>query len=132
MTTTTTIEVFQKAAELGIKLGVEPPDTLTVEPARLCSAEFAEVLKAHKPALLALLKLPFVMVFSQILGETLLFCEDEDTKGVLVEAGADLTSVYTRADLRVLIEQHRRAPITAAELLRIHRARRAFNGRLTG
>ena len=62
MSTTTTIEGFQKAAELGLKLGVEPPDTLTLQPARLCSAEFAEVLKAHKPALLALLQWPFVMV----------------------------------------------------------------------
>jgi hypothetical protein len=81
MTTTTTIEVFQKAADLGLKLGVESPDTLTLQPARLCSAEFAEVLKAHKPALLALLKLPFVMVESQILQETIFFCEDADTRG---------------------------------------------------
>jgi len=76
--------------------------------------------------------LPFVMVFSQILGETIFFCEDEDTKGALVEAGAEPESIYTREELRVLVEQHRRAPITAAELLRIHGARRAFNGRLTG
>jgi hypothetical protein len=131
MTTTTTIEVFQKAAELGLKLGAELPDTLTLQPARLCSAEFAEVLKAHKPALLALLKLPFVMVFSQILGATIFFCEGENTKGALVEAGADSASVYARVELRVLIEQHRRAPITAADLLRIHGARRSFNGRLT-
>jgi hypothetical protein len=61
----TTIEVFQKGAELGLKLGFEPPDTLTVEPADLCPPDFAEVLKVHKPELLALLKLPFVMVFSQ-------------------------------------------------------------------
>jgi hypothetical protein len=76
MTTTTPIEVFQKAAEVGLKLGVEAQDTLTLQPARLCSAEFAEVLKASKPALLALLKLPFVMVFRQILGDTIFFCED--------------------------------------------------------
>ena len=85
MTTTTTIEVFQKAAELGLKLGFEPSDTMTVEPARLCPPDFASVLKAHKPALLTLLHLPFVLVFSQILGETILFCEDEDTKAALVE-----------------------------------------------
>ena len=29
------------------------------------------------------------MVFSQILGETIFFCEDEHTKTALVEAGAD-------------------------------------------
>jgi hypothetical protein len=86
--TTTTIEVFQKAGGLGLKLGFEPPDTLTVEPARFCPAEFAEVLKAHKPTLLALLKLPLVMVESQILQETIFFCEDDDTHGALVRAGA--------------------------------------------
>jgi len=131
MTTMTTIEVFQKAIEVGLKLGVESPDTLTLQPARLCSAEFAEVLKVHKPALLTLLKLHFVMVFSQILGETILFCEDEDTRGALAKAGAEPGCIYTREELRVVVEQHRRAPITAAELLRIHGARRAFNGRLT-
>jgi hypothetical protein len=132
MTTTTTIEVLQKAAELGLKLGVEPPDTLTLQPAGLCSAEFAEVLKAHKPALLALLKLPFVMVFSKTVGETIFFCEDEDTRGVLAEAGAEPGSIYTREELSVLVEQHRRAPITAGDLLRIHRAKRMFDARLAG
>jgi hypothetical protein len=60
------------------------------------------------------------------MAETILFCEDEDTRAALMEAGADLASVFTRAELRVLIEQHTRAPITAAELLRFHSARRAF------
>src|SRR4029453_1655219 len=112
----TPIQVLQKACDLSLKLGFEPPDTLTVEPARLCSAEFAEVLKAHKPALLALLKLPFVMVFSEILGETILFCEDEDTKGALVEAGASEWSIYTRDELQTLCEQNRVAPLSPAEL----------------
>jgi hypothetical protein len=131
MTTTTTIEVFQKAAELGLKLGVESPDTLTLQPARLCSAEFAEVLKAHKPALLALLKLPFVMVQSATLGETILFCEDEDTKGALVEAGAEPWSIYTRAELQTLCGQNRVAPLTAAELRKVHEIKRTFSGRIS-
>jgi hypothetical protein len=96
----TPIALVQQAADYGLKLGVESPDTLTVEPARLCSAEFAEALKAHKPALLALLKLPFVMVSSQILNETILFCEDETTKAVLVEAGAEPWSIYTRMNCK--------------------------------
>jgi hypothetical protein len=131
MTTTTTIEVFQKAEELGLKLGFEPPDTLTVEPARLCSAEFAEVLKAHKPALLALLKLPFVMVESQIFQETLFFCEDEDTRGALVQAGASEWSIYTRDELQTLCVQNRVAPLTAAELRKVHEIKRMFSGRIT-
>jgi hypothetical protein len=32
MTTAATIEVLQKAAQFGLKLGFEPPDTLTYTP----------------------------------------------------------------------------------------------------
>jgi hypothetical protein len=87
------IALLEQAADCGLRLSFEPPDTLSVEPARLCSAEFAEVLKAHKAALLALLKLPFAMVESQILQETIFFCEDDDTRGALVRAGASEWSV---------------------------------------
>jgi hypothetical protein len=131
MSTTTTIEVFQKAAELGLKLGFEPPDTLTVEPARLCSAEFAEVLKAHKPALLALLKLPFVPVFSQILQETLFFAENHGTRAAMVEAGAEPWSIYTRAELQTLCVQNRVEPLTAAELRKVHEIKRTVSGRIS-
>ena len=130
MTTTTTIEVFQKAAELGLKLGFEPPDTLTLQPASRCPAEFAEALKAHKPALLALLRLPFVMVFSETLGETIFFCADEATKAALIEAGADCWSIYTRAELRTLCEANRIAPLSADELRKVHEIKRTFNGRI--
>src|SRR5215469_12548913 len=104
--TLTTIEVLQKAGDFGLKLGVEPPDTLTFEPVERCPKEFVPVLKAHKPALLALLKLPFVMVFSEILNETIFFCEDQATKAALVEAGADEWSIYTRDELRILVAQN--------------------------
>jgi hypothetical protein len=130
MTTTTTIEVFQKAAELGLKLGFEPPDTLTLQPARLCSAEFSQALKAHKPALLALLRLPFVMAYSQTLKETIFFCADEDTRNVLIEAGAAPCCVYTRSELRTLLNHHREAPLSVDELLRVHSTKRLFNGRI--
>jgi hypothetical protein len=52
----------------------------------VCTPEFAETLRAYKGLLLSLLKLPFVMVFSEALGETILFCQDEATKAALVEA----------------------------------------------
>jgi hypothetical protein len=129
--TPTPIELLQQAADYGLKLGVEPPDTLTVEPARFCPAEFGEVLKAHKPALLALLKLPFVMVFSQLLGETIFFAEDEDTRAALIEAGAELWSIYTKDELRVLVAQNRVAPLTTAELRKVYDIKRAFDGRIT-
>jgi hypothetical protein len=125
------IALLQQAADCGLKLGFEPPDTLTVDPARLCSPKFAATLKAHKPALLALLKLPFVMVFSESLGETIFFCEDEATRAALVEAGADPWSIYARAELQTLCVQNRVAPLTAAELRKVHEIKRAFDGRIT-
>ena len=82
------IELQQDAAERGLKLEAHGDD-LHVIPGDRVPAEFAEVLKAHKPALLALLKLPFVMVYSQTLEETVFFCQDEATRGALIEAGAD-------------------------------------------
>jgi hypothetical protein len=96
MTTAGTIEVLPKAAEFGLKLGFEPPDTLTVQPANRCPVEFAITLKAHNPQLLTLLRLRFCMVYSELLKETIFFCEDDDTKGALVEAGAEPWSIYTK------------------------------------
>jgi hypothetical protein len=128
--TPTPVALLQQAADGGLKLGFEPPNTLTVEPARLCPAEFAEVLLAQKPALLALLRLPFVMVFSQILGETIFFCEDEATRAALVEAGDDPWSIYTKDELQVLVAQNRVAPLTAAELRKVHEIKRTFGSRI--
>jgi hypothetical protein len=114
--TMTPIQALQKACDISLKLGFEPPDTLAVKPANRCPKDFVPVLKAHKPAPLALLRLPFVMVFSQTLGETVFFCQDQATKAALVEAGADSFSIYTRAELQVLVAQNRVAPLSPAEL----------------
>jgi hypothetical protein len=129
MTTSTTIEVFQKAAELGLKLGVEPPGTLTLQPASRCPPEFADALRAHKWHLLHLLGLPFVMVHSAT-QETIFFCEDEDTKAALVEAGASEWSIYTKDELRVLVAQNRIAPLSPDELRKVHEIKRTFHGRI--
>ena len=129
MTTATTIEVFQKAAELGLKLGFEPPDNLTLQPASRCPAEFADQLRVHKWHLLHLLSLPFVMVYSQTLEETVFFCEDEATKAALIEAGASEWSIYTRAELRTLCEANRIAPLSATELKQLHQIKRTFTTR---
>ena len=128
--TPTAIALLQQAADYGLKLGFEPPNTLTVGPARVCSPEFAIVLKTHKPQLLALLRLPFCMVYSEVLEETILFAEDEDTKAALVKAGADEWSIYTRAELQILVEHSRAKPFVPDELCKLHTLKRTFPRRI--
>jgi len=130
MTAVTTIEVLEKAGEFGLKLGFEPPDTLTVQPANHCPVEFAITLKAHKPQLLSLLRLPFCMAYSEAVQETIFFCEDEATKEALVEVGASEWSIYTRAELQILVTQNRIKPLTQAELRKVHQIKRTFDARI--
>ena len=127
----TPITVLQKAADLDLKLGFKPPDTLTVEAAKCWPKELAEALQDHKPRLLALLGLPFVMVYSELLNETVFFCEDETTKAALLEAGADKWSIYTRDELRMLVAQNRAKPLLPDELCNLHEIKRAFSGRIS-
>lgn len=128
----TTIEVFQKAVAFGLKLGFEPPETLTFQPANRCPVEFAITLRACKPQLLPLLQLAFCMLYSETLEETLSFAEDEGTKAVLVEAGASEWSIYTREQLRTLVAQNRAKPLLSSEMRKLHQIKRTLNGRLYG
>ena len=125
------VPLLVQASELGLKLGIEPPDTLTVQPASNCPPEFADALRAHKWYLLILLSLPVVMVRSATLQETIFFCEDEATKAALVEAGASEWSIYTRAELQILCKANRVAPLSPDELLKVHEIKRTFNARIT-
>jgi hypothetical protein len=86
--------------------------------------------RAHKWHLLSSLRLPFVMVYSEALGETIFFSEDEDTKATLIEAGAEPWSIYTRAELQVLVAQNRIKPLTQAELRKVHTLKRTFDARM--
>jgi hypothetical protein len=129
--TDTPIAILQKAADLGLTLSFTPPDTLDVKASGPWPKSFADTLRTYKPQLLDLLRLPFVMVFSQILEETVFFCADEPTKAALVAAGAEEWSIYTKDELRTLSEQNRVAPLTAAELRRVHEIKRTFCGRIT-
>jgi hypothetical protein len=126
----TPISILQKADNLGLTLGFKPPDTLDVKASNPWPKAFAELLSDHKPQLLALLHLPFVMVFSQILEETIFFCEDEATKAALIEAGAEEWGIYTKDELRVLVAQNRVAPLSPDELRKVHEIKRTFNGRI--
>jgi hypothetical protein len=84
----------------------------------------------HKLHLLSMLTLPLVMVYSEALGETIFFCEDEPTKTALVAAGAEPWSVYTRNELRILVAQNRVKPLTQAELRKVHQIKRTFGARI--
>ena len=126
---------FQLAAEAEQRgLTLRPAGNyLDVIPARLCPPDFAEKLRAHKSQLLALLQtkgVAWIEVFSERTGETLFFCEDEDTKAALVEAGICEWSIYTREELRALIKQNRVAPLSDAELRKVHELKRSFQGRI--
>jgi hypothetical protein len=104
----TPIQALQKAADLGLKLGSRFGDTLTFTPARRCPKDFAETLRAHKPYLLVMLSMGgWLMTYSGALNQTVFFCEDDCTKAMLVEAGADEASVYTKAELKPLVEAKR-------------------------
>jgi hypothetical protein len=129
--TPTPIALLQKAADLGLKLGSEGRNTLTVEPPSRCPRAFADTLKDHKWLLLDLLRLPFVMVFSEALGETIFFCEDERTKEALIQAGASEWSINTRDELQILVAQNRIAPLSEDDLKKVHSLKRTFNARTT-
>ena len=126
--TETTISVFQKAADLGLKLEYEPPDTLKVESGKPWPRAFGDTLKAHKPALFALMRLPFVMVESHALSQTIFFCKDEHTKAALIQAGAEEWTIYTNRELKILVGHNRTKPLTAADLRRLSEAKRRFEG----
>jgi hypothetical protein len=126
----TPISILEQAADLGLRLAFIPPDTLDVKTPGLWPQFFADTLSENKPQLLELLQLPFVMVFSESLEETIFFCADEDTKAALVEAGASEWSIYTRDELRILCEQNRIAPLSIVELRKVHEIKKTFHGRI--
>ena len=127
----TNVALLNEASGRGLRLAAAG-EKLAVKPASHCPAEFAAILREHNTSMLALLRLRFLMVHSLRLNEIVFFADDEATKTALANSGAEPCCIYTLEELRLLIEQHRRKPITAAELLQIHRARRIFNARIGG
>jgi hypothetical protein len=130
MTTKTAIEIFGEAAEHGLKLSFKAPFTLCVEPRSRCPSDFLDALSLHKTQLLMLLQLPFLMAYSRILEETIFFCEDDQTRAALVEAGADESAIYTRAELKILVEQNRMKPFLPDELIKLHDIKKMFRAKI--
>jgi len=128
----TTLEVLAEAGDRGLSLSARG-DGLVARPNRLLTPDFAHKLCEFKPALLPLLQtkgITWIEVYSARLDETIFFCEDEDTKASLVEAGASEWSVYTRDELRILVAQNRIEPLTQAELRKLHELKRTFGARI--
>jgi hypothetical protein len=48
-----------------------------------------------------------------------------------VAAGAEPWSIYTRAELRILVAQNRVAPLSHDELRKVHEIKRTFNARIS-
>ena len=72
----------------------------------------------------------WIEVHSERLGEDLLFCGDEDTKATLIVAGAEEWGIYTLAELQILVAQNRVAPLSDAELRKVHDIKRTFDARI--
>jgi hypothetical protein len=128
----TTLEVISEARERGLVLGARG-DQLAVGPNRLLTPDFKGKLREFKPALLPLLQtqgVTWIEVHSERLGEDLLFCRDEDTKAMLIEAGAEPWSIYTLDELQVLVAQNRVAPLSDDELRKVHQIKRTLGARI--
>jgi hypothetical protein len=131
--TLTPIEILQQASERGLRLTAVGND-LHVNPGRLCPPELAQTLREHKTHVVALLRaqgIRWIEVYSEALGETIFFCEDEDTKAALIEAGASEWSIYTKHELRVLVAQNRAKPFIPEELCKLHEIRKTFHGTIS-
>jgi hypothetical protein len=72
---------------------------------------------------------PEKIVYSERLGDTVSFCEDDKTRDALVEAGAPQWSIYTKTELGTLVAYNRVKPFTHAELSKVHELKRTLNAR---
>jgi len=129
----TALDLIAAAGQLGLTLRAKDNGKLGFKPERLCPPEFKVRLRTHKAELLTLLQakgVTWIEVYSERIGETIFFCEDEATKETLVQAGAEKWSIYTKDELRVLVAQNRVAPLSPDELRKVHEIKRTFNGRI--
>jgi len=122
----TPVEVLLTVGRIGGRLGVLG-DKLRVLLPNDCTSELKDAIRLHKPALLDLLQLTFLIVRSDLLNSIVFFVPDDSTKESLVSAGAEPGSIYTKEELRSLVESQ----ITAEELRLFHAGKLGFNGKVT-
>jgi hypothetical protein len=129
----TAFDVLSESRQLGLTLRAKDNGKLGFKPEWLCSPELMTKLRAHKLQLLALLRkkgVAWIEVFSDRIGETIFFAEDEASKAALVEAGADPWTIYTLDELRILVAHNRAKPFIPYELCKLHESKRTFKGRI--
>ena len=126
------LDVLHQAHQRGLTLHPNG-DRLEVSPAYDCPRDFVRTLQEYKPVLVSLLVSKgrtWTEFYSERLGDTVFFCEDDKTRDALVEAGASQWSIYTKAELRTLVAQNRVKPFTDAELNKVHELKRTLNARI--
>ncbi len=89
-----------------------------------CPQELRDNIRQHKAALLKLMELTFLIVRSRVLSGTVFFVPDDAKRQSLILAGAKAGSVYTTAELSILVGRR----ITPNELQLIHSGKQQFNG----
>ena len=119
------IEVLLNVVGLSGRLRIVDGQLRMLLPAD-CRQELKDNIREHKPDLLDLMRLTFLVVHSGTLNSIVFFVPDDVTKESLVAAGAEPGSIYTKAELRSLVQQR----TTADELRLIHAAKQRFNGKV--
>ena len=134
MTTTipenTPLGVMLRAFDLGLSMKAQN-DKLLVWPDSLLTASMRSELTRWKWQLMYLLAERFLIVFSDTLGRTVFFAEDETAKNALIVAGAEESSIYTLEEIQNLSKANRESVITGKELCLLSEAKTVFNGRFT-
>jgi hypothetical protein len=121
----TPVQVLLTVAGLGGQLSIAGDKLRMLLPAD-CVPQLKYEIRRHKPALLNLMRLNFLIVQSHALDAMVLFVPDETTKESLVIAGAEPGSIYTTAELRSLVRRR----VTAEELRLFHAAKQLLNGKV--
>ncbi|SRR5260370_6278378 len=132
MTTTipenTPLGVMLRAFDLGLHMEAKD-EKLLVWPDALLTPAMRSELTHWKWQLMYLLAARFVIVYSETLGRTIFFAEDESAKNALIVAGAEESSIYTLEEIEHLTKANRESVISARELCALHEAKQIFGGR---
>ena len=123
---TTPVQILGDVRAIGGNLSIAGDQLRVLLPVD-CSSKLKGEIREHKAALLRLLGVKFLVVWSQLLKETVFFVADDQTKERLVASGAERGGIYTRAELAVLAN----GQVSADELIRVHEAKQLFNGTVT-